>query len=224
MRYALALLFVVAAVPASFGCTFVICSDEVPRSPMDHPRCSDYEMNERLIDALNNGDRSAATLLLDRYAQAITFTERTLIGTALLGKVPDDSKIWMELSARAADALQFTPAPAGWDPDEYRWSLNTTFQAIGHDPRSRQLMLKALDSSDDWLSTTALIALLRQRDEKSLPQIAAALQRTDRISLAFELANFRSAAADAVAKKVLSEEDGREYDAMAAWKRANQEE
>jgi len=203
-----------------------LCEDEAPADRYAFPLCSDYELNDALIAAAESDDASAIAMLETRYASERSDRERHRIGVALLGKSGRESEIWKELEAIAEIALRFpndgykqSPEFAQWcdargfDPERH-WDL--AYHALwvaGRDPRSRALLLRALETDNDMLVTDAIENLGRQRHFSSLPFIDKALQRmSDEASrLAQVLVYFGDPRADVVAEKYLDPEDIESY-------------
>jgi hypothetical protein len=186
---------------------------ETPKSRWGMASCKDFKFDDALIAAVQHGDRSAMELLRRRYDEEPVYRERYRIGGALLGRVSDDGAIWNELAAHAANCIDFTDHPEKYEaycsqrgcaPDEYEAVAWEALNAVSPDRRARPLLLRALASKDEPLVWAAVGGLAKQHDESALPEIEKALQRVPYATL--QLEEFRSEAADALAKKVLSDE------------------
>ena len=197
---------------------------DAPDSEWDRPACTDYDLDTALIEALESGDNSARDLLRRRFETTFTYNERHRIATALLRRVDDDSRYWKELERHASIAVQFPQVDNDWSPEFIAWCAERSldpedywYMAVGalsnasEDPRSRPLLLRALETDDGYLVSTAVWGLTGQRDERSLPAIDAALKRwsAEYSSLVMALALFTSSAADEIAMKYLDDEDAR---------------
>jgi len=198
------------------------CSDNPPADRFDRPLCSDYELNNALMESARQGDASSVALLRSRYATADTYSERHRLAGALLRR-GNDSEIWNELVSHAGTALRFPyvngePSPEflqhcaerGVDPDEYRWMGQGALEVAGKDPRSRALLRGALATDDDGLVYAAVLGLAAQGDLESLPLIESAIRRfsdNSRDVLVDLLASFQSERAAAVAMKFLEGEE-----------------
>lgn len=197
---------------------------DAPESEWDRPACTDYDLDTALIEALERGDRSARDLLRQRFETTFTYNERHRIATALLRRVDDDSRYWKELVRHASIAVKFPQVDHEWTPEFVAWCAERSldpedywYMAVGAlsdasgDPRSRPLLLSALETDDEYLISTAAWGLAGQRDESFLPAIDAALKRKseDDSSLVLALVLFTSAAADEIAMKYLDDEDER---------------
>lgn len=202
------------------------CS-EAPAMPWDLPSCDDREFDSALIEQAETGDRSAVALLEHRYATASTYAERIHIGASLLGRARDDGAIWKDLGAYAehavefhldvdtsADKLKAYCAEHDCDARKYDELLWQVFEDVAGDRRARALCLRGLESNDTNFIAKAIAGLGRQHDERSLPAIEKVLARfpEDASTLASNLVVFESEAADALAMKVLNDEDRAEYE------------
>jgi hypothetical protein len=216
------LLFAIAvAVGALHGTVVEITTDgspcvEAAESPWGMTSCRDYEFDDALIAGAERGDRSSIELLRRRYDEEPVYRERYRIGGALLGRVADDRAIWNELVTHAVNCIEqkFEEYCSQRDcsAGAYESVAREALTAISPDRRARPLLLRALASKDEVLVWTAVGGLAKQHDESALPEIEKALQRVPYAAL--QLEEFRSEAADALAKKVLSEELRSEYTAL----------
>lgn len=174
----------------TINCNFRGCTDDAPVSEYDRPLCSDVDLHDALIVAIDNGDRSAAELLRARYSITLSARERHRLAGALLGRVADDTSLWNELLARAELCVRFprrgdeySAAFLAWcaarnlPAEEHWWTSYDALTAAGSDARSRVLLLDALATNDEALVATAVAALAQQRDERARPLVEAALKR-----------------------------------------------
>jgi hypothetical protein len=214
-----------ASTTMTFGCRD--CSDEPPETPWDFPLCSDEELDDALIDAMEQGDTSAVAILRNRHEHASTYRQRHRLAAALLRRVPDDRAYWSELFSYAANVVRFAggkdelfPSAAliRWceeqalPPHDYAYTALRALDHISADPRSRALLLEALEGHDSSVIFTAISGLAQQRDESALPVMQRVLDaRDDAYQLAFGLAYYRSEAADRLAMRHLEEEGRAEY-------------
>jgi hypothetical protein len=187
-----------------------------PATPWDLPSCDEYDFNTALLESAARGDRSAVELLRQRYATTFTYAERFRIGGALLGRDRDDSAIWNELLPHAENAVNFAAhkekldaycAEHGYDSSAYEEMSLGALAAMMTDRRARPLLLRALASGADELTSIGVLGLAMQSDETALPQIDTALQQFP--GNAIYLACFKSAAADRVAAKYMRDEADR---------------
>ncbi len=215
----------------TFGCTLSPCDDGQPESEWDSPSCADYELDTLLIDALDRNDPSARDLLRQRFETTFTYFERHRIAAALLNRVDDDSRYWRELERHAAIVVRFpevegpvdwTPAFVAWcaerilDPEDYWYMAFGAFSVASDDPRSRPLLLRALETDNVGLVMTSICGFARQRDTSALPAIEAVLKRKDVEELVLSLSAFLHPAADEIAMKYLDEDQRAIY---ADWRR-----
>ncbi|HKO00625.1 MAG TPA: HEAT repeat domain-containing protein [Thermoanaerobaculia bacterium] len=230
MRIGLLLLAAIFAAPMeaeeilTLGCS-VACAPD-PQTKWDYPDCEEYAFNDVLIRALEGGDRSAGELLASRYATTFTLPERHRITAALSRNGKDIAANWEELAADAANAVHLRSVAGddtkliaycrerGCDPLTYY--NQTAMHALGlamADPRSRPLLLEALETDDKWLISTAVSGFGEQRDESALPLIEQRLERLpkDDRTVAWALLTYGSENADRLALRNLSEEDGIDY-------------
>jgi len=182
---------------------YVHClSGREPRHLLDHPTCADAELNSVLIAAAGRGERAAIKPLMERYETSTTLVERHRIATALLRRADDDSVYWEDLFAHAENAVDLMGT--GLIADDYAQVASSAFWSVRADPRSRALLIHALeDSPDEWIVHHAIVGLGRQHDESSLPLIEKAIQRFPG-ELALALYTFRGGAADAIASRNLN--------------------
>jgi hypothetical protein len=197
-----------------------ICEDEPPADRFESPQCSDYELNDVLIESAARGDASSLQLLRNRYETAHTYTETHQLARALIGK-SDDAKIWDDLMQRAEVAVRFpesgdAPSPEflAWcaeqnvDPDRYWSAAYGALEVVASDPRSHALLLRALATGQDTLMFPVIFGLAHQHDVDSLPLIDIAISGTEygHEMLASILAEFRDERADVVAMKYLEDQ------------------
>lgn len=211
-----------------FGCRD--CSNMPPETVWDMPLCSDMELDDSLIDGMERGDTSAIAMLRKRYENAPTYHQKHRLAAALLRRVPNDSTYWNELIPHATNVVrlagvkdEFFPSEAmtrwceerGLPTAEYPYMALRALEHVAPDPRSRPLLLEALQQHDVSIIVAAISGLAQQRDEGALPAIERVLDaRDDRQMLAFALAHYRSEAADRVAMRYLDEDDRPEYAAF----------
>jgi hypothetical protein len=215
------LLVLLLATPA-FANSPPLCV-ETPKDRWDiTPACSDYELDDLLIDAVGHDDPSAVALLEQRHDTVLTFGERRRIAEALLGHASDDRKYWNELYTEAQrvllpeDELRAYSKRAGAAEDDYRFFVRGALWSIANDARSHQLMLRALSSNDQEVLIAAVNALGWQHDLEALDAVTKTLLRLDpehRSRLAFHLNAFDSDAADAIAMRYLPPIDVADYQA-----------
>ncbi len=74
-------------------------------------------MNTTLIEAMQQGDTSAITLLEYRLTAEVSYGERHRIAAALLGRADDDSVYVEELLERAAIAVRFPRKDGRFTPE-----------------------------------------------------------------------------------------------------------
>lgn len=215
----------------TWACSLSPCRDGEPESEWDSPSCADYELDTILIEALDRNDASARDLLRQRFETTFTYFERHRIAGALLNRVDDDSRYWKELERHAAVVVRFpevegrvdwTPAFVAWcaerslDPEDY-WNMAFgAFSEASDDPRSRPLLLRALDTDSVDLLMTAIYGFALQRGTSALPAIEAVLKRKDVEELVLSLSAFLHPAADEIAMKYLDEDQRAIY---ADWRR-----
>lgn len=205
------------------------CGNEPPESIYDKPLCADYELNSALIASIESraGDPSALALLEKRYWSTVPVEERHRLASVLLRRLPDDRAIWKELFADAELAVRFgadeTDEPfEQWCEEhdfyavKHRWVLLDALAIVSADPRSHELLVKAIEIDNVSLASNAIIGLVEQRDLASLPAIDAALARYPDTAryLASILTGLGDERADAIAKKyvVKDEEDQKDVE------------
>lgn len=195
------------------------CSDDPPETVWDYPACDDEDLDVTLVANIERGDPSAIALAQRRHAAATTYAQKHSLAAALLGRVPDDTRYWNELYEHARNLVEQDQKLAEWcekqglPAQEYRWMAEVALAAVGEDPRSRTLLLKALQSDDFELVRSAVYGFMDQRDDTALPAVAKALARfpDNASSIAQYLAWWRSEAADEIAFRYLDEEQRAEY-------------
>jgi carboxypeptidase family protein len=200
------------------------CAAREPDNQWESPSCNDYTWNTSLIEAAEQGDRSAIELLQRRYPTTVSWEERTRIFGALLGRIANDAAIWKELETHADNYLRFS-APGdrvraeleayctahGYEVLDYLSVSLSSLQVAASDRRARPLLVRALASDDDMLLTLAIEGLARQHDESALPLIEDALRRHQLPDQpALSLSSYKSAKADALAMAYITDEGGRE--------------
>jgi len=174
----------------TLGCSLMPCVSEGPVQPYGDPLCDDYDFDSLLIEAAGRHDASAIGLLQQRFETTTVHAERHRIAGALLGRVKNDGRYWMELEEQASIAVRFprheeetTPAFQEWaaqrgvDPDDAWFVAYDALRTAGKDRRSRPLLLAALATDDGLLVGEAILALASLGDESALPAIEAALGR-----------------------------------------------
>ena len=216
------------AIPASetitISCEMTVCQDGPPESEWHYPACSDYELDTALIGSMERGDRSALELLRSRYARSATWAEKHRIAEALLRRVPDDSVYWDELFEHAQNIVRidrYSDEFVTWceerlyNPYGYGEAAFSALLAVSRDPRSRALLLEALEREDPTMVQVAVYGLAAQRDLSALPAIERALERArerdECCTAANQLADYRDEQADQLAFRFLDEEERAEY-------------
>jgi hypothetical protein len=212
----------------TLSCNSPPCQEGSPQSVWDEPSCSDYLLDEALIASIDRGDRSALELLRSRYTRAATWAEKHLIAEGLLRKVPDDSEYWDDLFEHARNVVRFR-----WDDgysDEFlQWCEERQYNPYGYDtmafgaftivstdPRSRALLLEAIERNDSSLVFGGILGLAEQRDLSALPAIERVLQRIresgdESSNMAQALEPYRHEDADQLAFRYLNEYQREEY-------------
>ena len=210
------------------------CDDDPPSTLFDRPLCSEYMLNDVLIEAAAGGDASAIALLRNRYETADTYFERHRIARALLSTTSGDAKFWKELTSHAEIVVRFPQvdeesspeylewcAERGLDPDQHWYMALHALDMASKDPRSRPLLLRALTSNEYTLTEIAIDGLGTQQDFESLPLIEKAIRASEEKSLlAGHLAYFADERADAIAMKYL---DGDLRESYLEWRSAMKE-
>lgn len=201
----------------TFGCAMTRCQEELPQTKWEFPACADYELDTALIEAIEQGDRSAVALATARFRTAYTYAQKHRLAGALLGQ-PDDTAMWKELYAHAVNAVRFPGTEDGYTEDYLRWcskegvppeeyfdTAMNAFWIASSDPRARNLLHDALDGPDRDLLMGAVLGFADQKDESALPAIERALTRhpEDASMIAFILEVYESEAADAIALKYM---------------------
>ena len=197
----LASIVQVQEIPEFYASTFIMCSDEPPSSMFGWPMCADEELHTALIDSLERGDRSVLPLLRLRWQTIDTYRERHRLAIVLIEHLEDDDEIWKELEAEASIVVD---AEEPLEPDVRGISIDALW-LVSEDPRSRDLLLRALASDDDELIGAAISGLAAQKHEAALPAIDEALSRAGRSAHAMAriLEAFESEAANEIAAKYL---------------------
>lgn len=214
----------------TLSCGISLCQERAPASLWELPSCSDYALNDALIAAMGHGDRSAAALLRSRYAQAATYAEKHMLAGALLRKVPNDSVYWNELFEHAGNAVRFSVGGTDhsdefvqwcqerlYEPGDYSSMTLGAFDRVSGDPRSRALLLEAIERADSYLAALAVAGLGAQRDTSALPAIERALQRYSEAGdegvpyIALSLAAYANEQADQLAFRYLTAAEREEY-------------
>jgi|GEM_PF-2268375 len=205
------------------GCSMPCTLSEQPATPLERPSCVDYDVDEALIRALEQNERSALELLKQRHDTTFTIDEKHRIANALLHHVENDSRYWNEIYEHAENADGFvsddfkpTPECIKWcaerdlDPVAYLSITTNAFIIAGADSRSHDLMIRALASKSPDIAALSIMGLGMQHDETSLELIAKTIDRFPSEAhemLAFSLSAYHSDAADAVALRYLPELD-----------------
>ena len=205
----------------TISCRMPVCEDGAPESAWELPACGDYELVTALIEGVERGDRSALALLRSRYRHAETWAEKHRIAEALLRKVPDDRAYWNELIEHARNIVrigtggEYPDEFVAWceqrqyEPDDYSAMAYGALLAVSKDPRSRALLLEALDREDSVLVDAAIGGLAAQRDLSALPVIERALERSrerdDCCTAAYQLVGYADERADQLAFRYLEE-------------------
>lgn len=231
VRRSLLILLMTAALPLRsedvivFACDFRLCVDQ-SKDEWDRPTCSEYELNNALIESVDRGDLSAIAPLEERYDSASTYDERHRIADALLGRAPDDARYWNELASHANIVVRFPDEHSeeylhwcgerGLDPSRYYGVATTALVQVATDRRSRDLLVRALTTNDALILGFVIWGLGEQQAEEMLPEIEKVLDRAGDRSPAFELVSFRSLRADALALKYVSEPEYRQVQAARA--------
>jgi hypothetical protein len=162
-------LAVMPPLPESIHPVHEPCREEAPESLYDKPSCTDYALNSELIASARAGDPSALQLLENRYWLTEQYQERHRIARVLLRRVADDSAIWSEIFANAQLAVRFADVEndvfAQWcDEHDCYWLLHPpllhdAFRVAASDPRSHELLWKAIAVEDRDIMLTAAFAL-----------------------------------------------------------------
>jgi hypothetical protein len=194
--------------PTNCAITIKWCRDTPPVSPWDDPLCADVEEHNALRD---RGDFAS---LRTRHLTTTSIPERVRLAGMLLRRVSGDGDLWNEV-AGYADLAVLHPAVDGQPSRSFvRWSeqrnadpfiawrvVESALMWAGQDPRSRPMLMKALESRDAYTVYFAIHGFATQQDEAALPAIARALQRfPDRTLFTTALAPFRSPEARALAR------------------------
>jgi hypothetical protein len=202
MRFLLALALIVA--PFTAAETIIVesqpeCSEEVPQSVWDNPLCSDFELDEVLLAAIERGDRSALQLALQRYRGAPTWAQKVRLAPVLL----HDAAIWNEMYGLAQKALDF-------EADQQAWYLALdAWEVVCTDPRARALMRQGLETEAPNVVAVAMYGLAFQRDVSALPLIDRTLHRMpdDAYWMVMALEGYDSDAARRVTAKYRRDDD-----------------
>jgi hypothetical protein len=213
------------------ACGASACADTAPKSAWDWPLCTDYELDSSLIESIENGDRSAVDLARRRHDAAFTYREKHRLAATLLGQVPIDTAYWNELMECATNAVRFASREAEPSEDFVRWCAErdldpddyagVTFVALGYvssDHRAKSLLHDALKAPDYAVAWLAIEGFAKQHDESVLPEIDRALEAfpDQRRDLAGALGDYRTDAADQLARKYLDDGDFEEYQELRA--------
>jgi hypothetical protein len=195
------------------------CFHRAPETVWEFPHCEDYELDETLTESIERNDRSAIELAQRRYRGATTYAQKHRLAAALLRHVPDDSRYWNELYEPARNLVEKGEKLGEWceaqklSLDDYRGMANVALAYVAADPRSRPLLMKALESNDLDVVRTAIIGVVDQRDESALAAVAKALARfpEEAGGIVMNFTWFRSAAADELALRYLDDDQRAEY-------------
>lgn len=175
--------------------------------------CEDWDRNTSLIAAARENDSTALAELEQRLASTISWSERLRIETALLGKLPDDTAIWNELSQNAEYALRSESSDDAEafaeserrrkisHPGSYNEFLVGSFSAIKDDRRARLLLFRALHARERDLVALGIEGLANQHDGSALAEIDEALSKFEDLSLVLLLRAYGSPAAEAIMRK-----------------------
>ena len=179
----------------------LVCFPEAPQSRFELPSCADEALHSALIASLKRGDRSVLPLLRQRWETADTYRERHRLAWVLIEHLRDDEAIWKDLQAQASLVL------TSEDPDIRALSYDALSYA-SRDPRSHDLLFRALASDDVELHRLAIAGFALQKHVAALPAIDALLARSGENAedLASLLESFESAAANEIARKYLASE------------------
>jgi hypothetical protein len=204
------------------GCAIAhMCTDGPPETEWDEPSCEDFDSDTTLMENAERGDRSSLEMLRQRFVTARTYAERYRVARFLLGRVADDRPIWNALYEHAQNYVDFAGDrdklfsycdEHDFNPYEYELMSLRALDAISADRRARPLLLRAARSSDDARLHAGIAGLALQHDDALLPAIDEALNRCGTCALL--LAWSRSEAADAVARKHLSEKQLGDYERL----------
>ena len=226
------MLFVLllAAVPAFAESIYVtpeVCGQEPPETRYGLPTCAEYELHDALIAAMEKGDVSALAFLERSYERTETYSEKFRLAEILLRRASNDASIWEDVFTEAKLAVRFA-AVDGSFPDEFvAWCEERDIDVYEHsrmqdralevasaDPRSRDLLVQALETEEKNVVFIAFGGLSVQRDVASLPALERALERfpDEAEYLAPVLALFESEQANAIRKKYIHEEEENEAD------------
>lgn len=192
--------------PTNCSMTIKWCRDTPPVSPWDDPLCAEVEENNALRD---RGDLAS---LRRRHLATTSISERVRLAGMLLRRVPGDDALWSEVAGYAELAVLHAGVDGQPSPSFVRWSeqrnadpslawrtVQFALMWAGEDPRSRPMLMKALESRDAYTVYFAIHGLASQQDEAALPAIARALQRfPDRTLFETALEPYRSPAARAL--------------------------
>jgi len=146
------------------------CAGPYPRCPVQEPAsCRDHERDAALNEAAQRGD---IALLLYHYATASSLKEKYGIVEVLLKFLPENPVVWNVLSPLADDAVRFSGSDERTQmeflaycsehrlyPLEYSILTFHTFVGISKDPRSRDLLRRALTSDDADIAAAAVAGL-----------------------------------------------------------------
>jgi len=180
-----------------------------PETPDDRPSCTEYDFDSALIASMRGGDSSARELLEQRHGTTFSYEERLRIAGALLRHVNDDRAYWAEIRVLVEDALE---------TKSHEYPQPVSYQALelaGTDRRGRELLIRALESENAEIVTTAIMSIGEQNDESMLPLIEKAIERLPGEHLGFALYTFHSPAAGALAKRVLTADEFENYKQQA---------
>ncbi|HYC89013.1 MAG TPA: hypothetical protein VEO54_07370 [Thermoanaerobaculia bacterium] len=195
---------------AGTRCTMTIkmCRDMPPVSLWDEPLCSELDEINALIE------KNDLASLRARYLVTTSIPMRNHIAGALVRRGAADDAVWHELAGYAEVAVQHPEVDGGPPPAFEAWSqrrnveprmawivVQQAFALASDDPRSRPMLLEALDTGHRNLVFTALLDLATQQDETALPAITRALKQfPDPGYFEETLALFRLPAARALAQ------------------------
>ena len=224
-------VLLLAAVPAfaeSIYVTTEVCREEPPETRYGVPTCAEYELHNALIAAMEMGDVSALAFLERRYERTETDSEKFRLAEVLLRRASNDAAIWADVFTEAKLAVRFAAVSGSFTDEFVEWCEEREFEVYEHslvhdralevaarDPRSRDLLVQALESTEQNVVFIAFAGLAHQRDVASLPALERTLEHLPDFAeyLAQTLALFESDQANAIRKKYVHEEEEAEAEA-----------
>lgn len=199
------------------------CSSARPETVWDLPLCDDVYLERSLIENATAGDQSAIAILEHRYETATTWQQRHALASALLGRAANDTRYWndlfehakMRVSIKDVESEEYKAwcAERNLPPDEYYSMSWRALDYVAVDPRAKRLLLDMLAGDDRELVQAAIYGFSVQHDLSVLPDIEKAIRRfpEDVVSMAEDLAYWKSPAADDVAARFLGEDELERY-------------